>query len=122
MRSFDYYLSTTSEIGFVEQVNNTIVYTDGLPKIKLEEIVLFETGEFGMVLALTPENVEILVFSNKSIKNGTRVVRTNEFIKVPVGTELLGNIIDPMGNSIALTKPFKSPLNYRLINIPAKGI
>lgn len=122
MKNFDYYLSATSEIGFVEQVNNTIVYADGLPKIKPEEIVLFETGEFGMVLALTPENVEILVFSNKSIRNGTKVVRTNEFIKVPVGTGLLGNIIDPMGNPISPIKPSKAPLSYRLINIPASGI
>lgn len=122
MKNFDYYLSTTSEIGFVGEVNNTIVYADGLPKIKPEEIVLFETGEFGMVLALTPENVEILVFSNKAIKNGTKVVRTNEFIKVPVGAGLLGNIIDPMGNPISTIKPSNIPLGYRLINIPAAGI
>ena len=122
MKNFDYYLNLTSEIGFVQQVNSAIIYVDGLPKVKPEEIVFFETGEFGMVLSLTPETIEILVFSEKPIKNGTKVVRTNEFIKVPVGNSLLGSIIDPMGNPLYLTKPSKTAFSLRLINNAAAGI
>lgn len=121
MKNFDFHLNLTSEVGFVEQVNNTIVYADGLPQVKPEEIVLFETGEFGMAIALKPETIEILVFSDKPIRNGTRIVRTNEFIKAPVGGSLLGNIIDPMGNQITPSKQ-AAPTFYRLINNPASGI
>ncbi len=122
MKDFNFYLNQTREVGFVEQVNNMIVYADGLPNIKPEEIVLFEGGEFGMALSLTRETVEILVFSEKSARNGTKVVRTNEFIKVPVGNELLGNIIDPMGNPITPMRRAHPPTSYRWINSPATGI
>ena len=122
MKNFEYYLDATSEIGFVQKVNDAIVYTDGLPSVKPEEIVLFETGEYGMTLSLTADTVEILVFSKKFTRTGTRVVRTNEFIKVPVGQRLLGNIIDPVGNPITPMKSSKTPLEYRLINNPATGI
>lgn len=122
MKSFEYYLNLNSEIGFVEKVNSTIIYADGLPLVKPEEIVLFETGESGMVLSLTENTVEILVFSKKFIRVGTRIVRTNEFIKVPVSQRLLGQIIDPMGNPISPMKPSNIPLEYRLINNPTTGI
>lgn len=50
------------------------------------------------------------------------MVRTNEFIKVPVGVELLGKIIDPMGKPISPIKLSNPPTSYRWINSPATGI
>lgn len=122
MKDFNFYIKETSEVGFVQQAQNAIAYVDGLPKVRPEEIVVFESGEFGMVLSLKTDSVEILVFSDKSVKNGVRVARTNDFLKVAVGKQLLGNIVDPFGNSIIQTKPLTGPLSYRNINNSPLGI
>src|SRR3989338_486543 len=107
MKDFNAYLNETEEIGFVEQVADVIAYVNGLPKVKPEEVVVFETGEFGQVFSINPDYIEVLVFSKKNIKTGTIVARTNEILKVPVGNELLGRVINPLGNSIDTAKPLK---------------
>lgn len=122
MKDFDAYLNETEAIGFVEQVADTIVYVSGLPGVKPEEIVIFETGEFGQVFSVNPDSIEVLVFFKKYIKPGTRVTRTNEILKVPVGHELLGRVINPLGGSIDTTKPLKAPLQKRTINTRPAGI
>ena len=122
MKDFNYYLNSISEIGFVEKAFNAIVYVNGLPKVKTDEIVMFETGKIGIVLSFNSETVEILVFSKEPIEHGTKVVRTNEFLKVPVGTELLGKIIDPFGNSLIKMGAFRKPVQSQGINALAPGI
>lgn len=111
-----------SEIGFVEEASNAIVYVSGLPKVKTDEIVIFETGKIGIVLSFTSDVVAVLVFSKESIGHGTKVVRTNEFLKVPVGTELFGRIIDPLGNPLTAMGAYKKPVESRGINAQAMGI
>ncbi len=122
MKDFNAYLNETEEIGFVEQVADAIIHISGLPKVKPEEIVIFETGEFGQVFTVKPDSIEVLVFFKKSIKPGTRVTRTNEILKVPVGQELLGKVINPLGSSIDTTKSFKIPLEKRGLNTRPAGI
>src|SRR3989344_2779006 len=122
MKDFTAYLNEIEEIGFVEQVADVIVYVSGLPKAKPEEIVFFETGEFGHVFSINPDYIEVLVFLKKNIKTGTRVVRTNEILRVPVGSELLGRVINPLGNSIDTSKPLKTPLEKRGIDTRPAGI
>ena len=122
MKDFNVYLNETEEIGFVEEVADAIVYVSGLPKVKHEEIVVFETGEFGQVSSVNPDYIEVLVFFKKPIKPGTRVTRTNEILKVPVGHELLGRVINPLGSPIDSKKPLKSPLEKREINTRPAGI
>ena len=122
MRDFSFYIKKTSEVGYVQESQNAIVYADGLPKVKPEEIVVFESGQFGMVLSFTSDVVEIIVFSGEFIKNGARVTRTNEFLNLPVGKQFLGQIIDPFGNSIITGKPPTGTVSYRGINNPPTGI
>lgn len=122
MKDFNFYINSVSEIGYVQKIENVIAYVDGLPLAKPEEIVLFETGEQGIVLSLTSDLVEVLILSDKYISHGTKVARTNEFLKIPVAKHLLGRIIDPMGNPITSIKRSKDPISYRGINNPATGI
>ena len=122
MKDFKYYLDLISEIGFVEEASNSIVYVSGLPRAKTNEIVIFETGIIGIVMSFTLEVVEVLVFSKEPISHGTRVVRTDEFLKVPVGTELLGKIIDPLGDPLTKMDSYKKPVALREINSLASGI
>src|SRR3972149_4184595 len=109
MKDFKYYLNSISEIGFVEEASNAIVHISGLPKVVTSEIVIFETGKIGIVLSFTSEIVEVLVFSKEPMGQGTKVVRTNEFLKVPVGKELFGRIIDPLGNPLTSMDAYKKP-------------
>lgn len=122
MKDFKFYLDSISEIGFVEEASNAIVYVSGLPKVKTDEIVMFETGKIGIVLSFTSDIVEVLVFSKEPVSHGAKVVRTNEFLKVPVGTELFGKIIDPLGNPLTAMDAYKKPSDARGINAPATGI
>lgn len=122
MNDFDKYLKEIGEIGFVTEVLNTIVFANGLPGAKPNEIVVFETGELGQILSLLSDSVEILTFSNNSFKSGTRLVRTGSSLKLPVGEELLGNIIDPLGNSLEETKKIKTPKTLANLNHEPPGI
>ena len=122
MKDFNFYLNSISEIGFVEEATSAIVYVSGLPKIKTDEIVIFEGGKIGIVLSFTLTTVEVLVFSKEPISHGTKVVRTNEFLKIPVGTELFGRIIDPLGNPLTAMDAYKKPTTLRGINATATGI
>lgn len=122
MKDFNSYLTQTEEIGYVEQVADAIIYATGLPNVKPEEIVVFETGDFGQVFSIEPELVEILTFSKNSIKPGTRLTRTNEILKIPVGAELLGKVIDPLGTAIDSKKLTKTPTFSMPINSLPQGI
>ena len=122
MKDFKFYLDSISEIGFVEKASNAIVHVRGLPKIKIDEIVMFETGKIGIVLSFTPNLIEVLVFSKEPIGHGTKVVRTNEFLKIPVGNELLGKTVDPLGNPMTAMNAYKKPSALRNINTLATGI
>lgn len=122
MKDFNSYIAAVSEIGYVEQSSNPIVYVSGLPQVKPEEIVIFETGKIGIVLSFTSDIVEVLVLFNEPVVHGTKVARTNELFQINVGMELLGQIIDPLGNPITYVKAFKRPTELRGINNPAPGI
>jgi F-type H+/Na+-transporting ATPase subunit alpha len=120
MNDFKFYLDSISEIGFVEEASNVIVRVSGLPNVKKDEIVIFETGKTGIVLSLTHDMAEVLVFSKEPISHGTRAVRTNELLKIPVGKELFGRIVNPLGNPLSATESYKKPVELREIDaLPA---
>lgn len=123
MNTFDTYLSRIEEIGFVDQATASIAYVSGLPRAKINEIILFETGEFGQVLSLQNNDVEALVFSKNALKVGTRATRTAEFLQIPVGKEFLGQTIDPFGNLLDKLQAGGQKSNlFRQIDIPPSGI
>ncbi|MBA3724698.1 MAG: F0F1 ATP synthase subunit alpha [Candidatus Levybacteria bacterium] len=122
MKSFQYYLTTSEEVGFVEASNHSIVYVSGLPQATLQEIVMFETGEFGVILSLSRAQVEILLFSKYSIKAGTRVTRTGRKQEMPVGFELLGQTIDAFARPLEAGKIIEQPKVSRPIDIDPSGI
>lgn len=97
MKKFQDYLDETGEIGYVVQNFHSLVYVSGLPGAHPNEVIVFENGEAGLVLSMTKERLEVLIFSNVQIRVGSKVVRTNEHIKVGVGDTLLGRTIDPLG-------------------------
>ena len=122
MESFDYYLETVGEIGFVEQVTADVVSVLGLPGVKPDELVVFETGDVGQALFLSPEKVMVLLFEEANIKSGIRVARTGQSLSIPVGKELLGRLVNPLGHLLNQAKPFPRHLPRRFLSEKPPGI
>ena len=119
---FEEYLEKYGEVGVVERVSYPIVQVKGLPTVRPEEVVLFETGEIGHVTTVTPEHVGVLTFSEKPVKLGVRAARTSTPLQVPVGDTLLGKSIDPLGRSLYKSKPSGIYSDYIPIEVLPLGI
>lgn len=76
----------------------------------------------GMALNLEPDNVGVVVFGNdKLIKEGDVVKRTGAIVDVPVGEELLGRVVDALGNAIDGKGPINSKKRWVIVqNIDGK--
>jgi len=94
----------------------------GLQNVQAEEMVEFSCGIRGMALNLEPDNVGIVVFGNdKEIKEGDVVRRTGAIVDVPIGDELLGRVVDALGEPIDGKGPIKSDERAR-VGTKAPGI
>jgi F-type H+-transporting ATPase subunit alpha len=98
-----------AEIGQVLSVGDGIARVYGLDNVQAGEMVEFPGGIKGMALNLETDNVGIVIFgSDRDIKEGDTVKRTGAIVEVPVGKELLGRVVDPLGNPIDGKGPIKS--------------
>jgi F-type H+-transporting ATPase subunit alpha len=86
------------EIGQVIYVGDGIARVYGLEKVMASELVEFPNGVFGMVMNLEEDNVGVVLFgSDALIGEGDEVKRTGRIVEIPVGDELLGRVINPLG-------------------------
>jgi len=122
MKTFQQYLTSAEEIGFVEACNQSIVYASGLPNASIQEIVIFESGELGVILSMSRNQVEILLLSKTAIKAGLRVTRTGNKQEMPLGFELLGKAISPFGQPLNESQAIEKPKISRPIDISPSGI
>jgi F-type H+-transporting ATPase subunit alpha len=110
------------ETGRVLSIGDGIARVYGLKNIQADEMVEFSSGLKGMALNLEPDNVGIVVFGNdRHIKEGDIVKRTGAIVDVPVGEELLGRVVDALGNPIDGKGPLNNKLRFR-IGTKAPGI
>ena len=121
IKSFDEN-AEISEVGQVLSVGDGIARVYGLDNVQAGEMVEFSNGVKGMALNLEMDNVGIVIFGDdKDIHEGDIVKRTGDIVEVPVGKELLGRVVDALGNPIDGKGPIKSKLNGR-VDIKAPGI
>jgi len=114
--------SNLDETGRVLSIGDGIARVYGLKNIQAEEMVEFSSGLKGMALNLEPDNVGVVVFGNdKLIKEGDVVKRTGAIVDVPVGAELLGRVVDALGNPIDGAGPLGAKTRQR-VGIKAPGI
>merc|ERR1711997_428923 len=110
------------ETGRVLSIGDGIARVYGLKNIQAEEMVEFSSGLKGMALNLEPDNVGVVVFGNdKLIKEGDVVKRTGAIVDVPVGMELLGRVVDALGNPIDGAGPLNEKQKFR-VGLKAPGI
>lgn len=111
-----------SEVGQVLSVGDGIARVYGLDNVQAGEMVEFANGVKGMALNLEMDNVGIVIFGDdKDIHEGDVVKRTGDIVEVPVGKELLGRVVDALGNPIDGKGPIKAKQNGR-VDIKAPGI
>jgi F-type H+-transporting ATPase subunit alpha len=111
-----------AEVGQVLSVGDGIARVFGLDKVQAGEMVEFENGIRGMALNLETDNVGIVIFgSDRDIKEGQTVKRTGAIVDVPVGKELLGRVVDALGNPIDGKGPIKTKTRSR-VDVKAPGI
>jgi len=111
-----------SEVGKVLSVGDGIARVYGLDNVQAGEMVEFKDGSKGMALNLENDNVGVVIFGDdKEIKEGDTVKRTNSIVDVPVGKELLGRVVDGLGNPID-GKGNLSASTRKRVEVKAPGI
>ena len=111
-----------TEVGQVLSVGDGIARVYGLDNVQAGEMVEFQDGTKGMALNLETDNVGIVIFGDdRDIKEGQTVKRTGAIVEVPVGKELLGRVVDALGNPIDGKGPIKAAQRSR-VDVKAPGI
>jgi F-type H+-transporting ATPase subunit alpha len=111
-----------SEVGSVLSVGDGIARVYGLDNVQAGEMVEFPGGIRGMALNLETDNVGVVIFgSDRDIKEGDIVKRTGAIVDVPVGKEMLGRVVDALGNPIDGKGPIKAKKRMR-VDVKAPGI
>ena len=112
-----------SEVGQVLSVGDGIARIYGLDNVQAGEMVEFSDGSKGMALNLEKDNVGVVIFGDdRAIKEGDTVKRTGSIVDVPVGKELLGRVVDGLGNPIDGKDTLDKRLKRNRVEGKAPGI
>jgi len=112
-----------TEVGQVLSVGDGIARIYGLDNVQAGEMVEFADGSKGMALNLESENVGVVIFGDdRNVKEGDVVKRTGNIVDTPVGKELLGRVVDGLGNPIDGKGPFDKNIKKTRVEVKAPGI
>ncbi len=86
------------EVGTVQQIGNGVARLSGLPHARIDEVVAFPTGVKGLVLNLGRRHLDIILLGpDGGIQGGDLVLGSGERLQIPVGSEMLGRVVNPLG-------------------------
>ena len=112
----------TAEVGEVIMVGDGIARIYGLENCMASELIEFPNDVFGMAMNLEEDNVGVALFGDDSlIKEGDQVKRTGRVVQVPVGEELLGRVINPLGFPLDGKGPIEAK-QYNFVEKKAPGV
>ena len=112
-----------SEVGQVLSVGDGIARVYGLDNVQAGEMVEFSGGIKGMALNLEKDNVGVVIFGDdRSIKEGDIVKRTQAIVDAPVGKNLLGRVVDALGNPIDGKGDLDKKIGRKRVDVKAPGI
>ncbi|NOY76597.1 MAG: F0F1 ATP synthase subunit alpha [Calditrichaeota bacterium] len=112
IESFDYTVNV-EEVGEVIYVGDGIARIYGLENVMAGELIEFPGNVYGMALNLEEDNVGCILFgSDTHIREGDSVRRTGRIVEVPVGEDLLGRVVNPLGQPM----DGKGPINAKKFN------
>ena len=112
-----------SEVGQVLSVGDGIARIYGLDNVQAGEMVEFSDGSKGMALNLESDNVGVVIFGDdRAVKEGDTVKRTGAIVDTPVGKELLGRVVDGLGNPIDGKGALDKSIKKSRVEVKAPGI
>lgn len=112
----------TIDSGTIIQIGDGVARVYGLEECMEGELLEFPNGVFGMALNLEQDNVGcVLLGSEEGIKEGDVVKRTGKIVEVPVGNEMIGRVINSLGQPVDGKGPIIND-GYRSIEVPAPSI
>jgi len=112
-----------SEVGQVLSVGDGIARVYGLDNVQAGEMVEFAGSIKGMALNLEKDNVGVVIFGeDRSIKEGDVVKRTGAIVDAPVGKNLLGRVVDALGNPIDGKGDLDKKIKRKRVDVKAPGI
>jgi len=108
--------------GTVREVGDGIARVEGLSNVMLNEMIEFPGGVFGLALNLEENEVGVILLGDyRNIKEGDEVKTTGRLLSIPVGRELLGRVVNTLGEPIDGKGPIQATAHYPLEKI-APGI
>lgn len=111
-----------NDVGTVIQVGDGIARVHGLDNVMSGELIEFSNGVMGLAQNLEESNVGVVILGEyKGIREGDEVRRTGRIMQVPVGQELVGRVVNPLGQPIDGKGPIEAS-NTRPIEAPAPGV
>ncbi len=111
-----------AEVGRVTYVGDGIARVDGLPGVASQEILEFDSGARGTAFSLLEDDIAVMLIDRSELVSaGDRVRRTGRVVSVPVGHEMLGRVVDPLGRPIDEGGGIE-PDEYRPIERQSPGI
>ncbi|MFC4303510.1 F0F1 ATP synthase subunit alpha [Cohnella boryungensis] len=110
------------DVGTVIQVGDGIARVHGLEKCMSGELLEFSNGVVGMALNLEEDNVGVVIMGPyKGIREGDQVKRTGRIMEVPVGEQLLGRVVNALGQPVDGNGPINTT-KTRPVESPAPGV
>ncbi|MFP4322065.1 MAG: F0F1 ATP synthase subunit alpha [Anaerolineales bacterium] len=111
------------EVGKVMQVGDGIARASGLNNVRAQELVEFENGVLGVAFNLEDDNVGIIIVGDYlGINEGDTVSRTGRIMSIPVGDEMLGRVVNVLGEPIDGAGPLNASGGYRQLDVIAPGV
>lgn len=113
---------SVTDVGTVIQVGDGIALAHGLNDVMAGELLEFHTGVLGLAQNLEENNVGIVILGPaEGIKEGDEVKRTGRIMEVPVGEELIGRVVNPLGQPLDGQGPINTS-KTRPVESPATGV
>lgn len=90
-----------NEVGVVTYIGDGIARAHGLNNVLANELLEFDNGSYGIAQNLESNDVGIIILGSfDDIREGDQVKRTGEIMRVPVGDELIGRVVNPLGQPV----------------------
>ena len=115
-----------SEVGEIIEVGDGVARASGLENVMSSELVELPNGVYGMALNLEEDNVGLVLFGDtRLVKEGDIAKRTGKVVEVPVGKEMLGRIVNPLGQPIDGKGPINTteslPIERKALGVMARS-
>jgi len=110
------------EVGTVQHIGNGVASISGLSQAAIDELVVFKNGTKGLILNLHTSSLDVILLgSEEGIQGGSLVTHDKNKLRIPVGNDLIGRIINALGEPVD-DGPDNNSLDLRFIERPAPDI